>query len=95
MYVSCCCYCVQDGSSYAPYFATLPQGTDCLINWTEQEQLLLEGGATTCHSKAQHSTAAMCSTNCSPLGTAQRITAWHSMEPHGSLPQQKAAQLGA
>lgn len=30
-------------SSCHPYFDTLPEGTDCLINWTQQEQQLLAG----------------------------------------------------
>jgi hypothetical protein len=31
-------------SPFAPYFATLPEATDCLLNWSEQERQLLAGG---------------------------------------------------
>lgn len=30
-------------SPYAPYFATLPAATDCLLNWSEEEKQLLAG----------------------------------------------------
>lgn len=30
---------------HAPYFATLPGPTDCLLNWSEEEQALLAGAA--------------------------------------------------
>jgi hypothetical protein len=32
-----------EASAFAPYFATLPLATDCLINWKKQEQQLLAG----------------------------------------------------
>jgi hypothetical protein len=32
-----------EASPFAPYFATLPEATDCLLNWSEQERQLLAG----------------------------------------------------
>jgi hypothetical protein len=32
-----------DASPFAPYFATLPEATDCLLNWSGQERQLLAG----------------------------------------------------
>lgn len=53
-------------SPYSPYFSTLPEGTDCLIHWSKQEQQLLAGEgkkqssaggrAAEQHSTAQHAT---------------------------------------
>jgi hypothetical protein len=34
-----------DASPSAPYFATLPEATDCLLNWSEDERQLLAGGS--------------------------------------------------
>jgi hypothetical protein len=34
-----------EASPFAPYFATLPEATDCLLNWSEEERQLLAGGS--------------------------------------------------
>jgi hypothetical protein len=34
-----------EASPFAPYFATLPEATDCLLSWSEEERQLLAGGS--------------------------------------------------